>query len=85
MAGMTSGFVCPRLIGWILDNLGGTLLFRWGLVYYISAGLYFAGGIGFCLLGSAELQPWDTTFEQDGNVKETEKKKNHFELQSYRL
>lgn len=55
---MTAGFVCPSLIGMILDN-GGDVLGNWSVVYYLSAAFSAVGTIFFLLFGSAERQTWD--------------------------
>ncbi|KAJ8961069.1 hypothetical protein NQ314_005999 [Rhamnusium bicolor] len=36
-------------------------LHEWHLIFYIGASVYIGCGLIFCVLGSGEIQPWNTT------------------------
>lgn len=55
---MSSGFVCPLIIGAILEtNLD--ILVSWGIIFYMSAFMAALGAVVFIVAGSAERQAWD--------------------------
>lgn len=56
---MSSGFVCPWVIGLLLKSQEQNPLFAWGLIYYSSAVLAAGGATLFLFFGSAEVQDWD--------------------------
>ncbi|XP_015911678.1 sialin-like isoform X2 [Parasteatoda tepidariorum] len=55
--GCTAGIFSPMVAGLLLEEAHSSI-HQWGIVFYISSGLYVVGGIAFLLFASAERQPW---------------------------
>jgi ACS family sodium-dependent inorganic phosphate cotransporter-like MFS transporter 5 len=53
--GTVPGIIAPYLVGLLTTN---QLQSEWRVVFFITAGVYVAGAIGYLILGSGELQPW---------------------------
>lgn len=58
MIGMTNGFICPLIIGYILDSNPHHIKHGWWTILYITAALRIAGGIVFTLFVSCRRQSW---------------------------
>lgn len=59
MVGMSTGFICPLFIGYILDSDKANVKHQWWLIYYITAGLRVFGGIIFVLFVDPKTKNWD--------------------------
>lgn len=53
--GTVPGFVAPYLVSVITANQKQE---EWRIVFFITAVVYFVGGLGYILLGSGELEEW---------------------------
>ncbi|XP_050301269.1 sialin-like isoform X2 [Anthonomus grandis grandis] len=60
--GSTSGFISPIIVGHLTADNNG--LNEWHTIFYIGAAVYIGCGIIFIIFGSAEIQPWNFTEEE---------------------
>lgn len=56
---ITNGFVCPWIIGWILDLNRAHAQHQWLIIWLLTAALQMAGGLAFVIWGSSQKQNWD--------------------------
>ncbi|CAG2171314.1 unnamed protein product [Oppiella nova] len=55
----TLGFVCPLIVGLLLDHGEGSgARHQWNIMWYMAGAVYAFGGLVFEVLGTAEPQPW---------------------------
>lgn len=59
MVGMTTGFICPLVIGFILDYNPKRPKHQWWIVIYINVVIRLIGGIIYLTLVSIERIKWD--------------------------
>lgn len=59
MIGMTTGFICPLVIGFILDYNPKHFKHQWWIVIYINVVIRLIGGIIYLTLISIERINWD--------------------------
>lgn len=64
------GFVAPQLVGLILQDSTRT---EWRTVFWVSAGVHFAGSLLYLIKGSDQLQSWAKHEEEKKGSKELEK------------
>ncbi|XP_027197570.2 LOW QUALITY PROTEIN: putative inorganic phosphate cotransporter [Dermatophagoides pteronyssinus] len=60
MIGMTNGFICPLIIGYVLDSDPHHIKHGWWTILYITAALRIAGGIVFTLFISCRRRSWSS-------------------------
>ncbi|KAH7954566.1 hypothetical protein HPB49_019927 [Dermacentor silvarum] len=51
-----SGFLAPMVVGMVTSPM--PTLENWGMVFYLTCGIFLLGALAFLVFGSAELQPW---------------------------
>lgn len=65
--GMTSGFISPYLIGYILDLDPTNLEKQWSIVWFVTAAVRIIDGLVFLCIGEAKRQKWDRSDEIESN------------------
>lgn len=60
VASFLTGLLSPWVCGLILDS---TIIYgksnQWSVIFYVAGVVNLIGGIAFCVLADAEIQPWD--------------------------
>ncbi|RUS88339.1 hypothetical protein EGW08_003910 [Elysia chlorotica] len=54
--GTTSGFIGPAIVGVLTD--GRNTIYQWNIFFYLSAAIFFVGGLVFALFAEGEPQDW---------------------------
>ncbi|KAF8787712.1 putative inorganic phosphate cotransporter like protein [Argiope bruennichi] len=75
-AASSAAFILPLIYGKLIQEEQS--LAQWNKIYFISIAVIMSGGIIFCLFGSAEIQPWNYTSEDQrrNNCSKDGKKKD---------
>ena len=58
-SGGVVGFVVPLVIGALLESDAMNILTKWQIVFCLSSGMYFLGNLGYVLMISGDVQPWN--------------------------